>query len=122
MLVENSRVYTYLWSKYRPVILQLMSASASEPQEYRLFPHEFQSLNPRQKGGYAFTLETFKGKALNDIRKSPVALDLLQTLQQSRRAVELMEEATFELSMDKNFILHVNRKEEEKPEPEETEA
>ena len=95
MLVENSRVYSYLWSKYRPVILQLMSASASEPQEYRLFPHEFQALNPRQKGGYAFTLETFKGKALNDIRKSPVALDLLQTLQQSRRAVELMEEATF---------------------------
>lgn len=121
MLVENSRVYSYLWNKYRPVILQLMSASSSEPQEYKLFPHEFQSLNPRQKGGYAFTLEASRGKALNDIRKSPVALDLLQTLQQSRRAVELMEEATFELSLDKNFVLHVNRKEEKVEEPEETE-
>src|SRR3970282_1399071 len=112
MLVENSRVYAYLWNKYRPVILKLMSAASSEPQEYRLFPHEFQSLNPRQKGGDAFTLETFRGAALNDIRKSPVALDLLQILQQSRRAVELMQEATYELSMDKNFVLRVNRKEE----------
>jgi hypothetical protein len=112
MVFGNSKMYSYLWSKYRPVILKLMSAAANEPQEYRLYAHEFQALNPKQKGGYAFTLETFKGKAVNDIRKSPVALDLLQILQQSRRALELMDEAKFELSLDKNFILRVNRKEE----------
>lgn len=106
-------MYSYLWSKYRPVILHLMSAAANEPQQYKLYAHEFQALNPKQKGGYTFTLETFKGKAVNDIRKSPVAVDLLQILQQSRRALELMDEAPFELSLDKNFVLHVNRKEEQ---------
>src|SRR5690606_250592 len=112
MLTENTGVYGYLWNKYRPVLLKLMTAAANEPQDYRLYAHEFQSLNPRQKGGYTFTLEARGGKAINNIRKSPVAMDLLQVLQQSRRAVELMEEATFELSLDKNFILHVNRREE----------
>lgn len=111
MYTDNKESYVYLWSKYRPVLLKLMSAAAIEPQDYRLYAHEFQSLNPRQKGGYTFTLEARGGKAINNIRKSPVAMDLLQVLQLSPRAVELMEEATYELSMDKNFILHVNRKE-----------
>nr|PZN55612.1 MAG: hypothetical protein DIU61_05485 [Bacteroidota bacterium] len=112
MLTDNKGSYVYLWNKYRPVLLKLMTAAAIEPQDYRLYAHEFQSLNPRQKGGYTFTLEARGGKAINNIRNSPVAMDLLQVLQLSRRAVELMEEATFELSMDKNFVLHVNRKEE----------
>lgn len=112
MLTDNTGIYVYLWNKYRPVLLKLMIAAAIEPQDYRLYAHEFQSLNPRQKGGYAFTLEARGGKAINNIRKSPVAMDLLQVLQLSPRAVELMEEATYELSLDKNFILHVNRKEE----------
>src|SRR5690606_34726642 len=104
MPTENTGIYGHLWNKYRPVLLKLMIAAADKPQDYRLYPHEFQSLNPRQKGGFTFTLEARGGKALNNIRKSPVAIDLLQVLQQSPRAVELMEEATYELSLDKNFI------------------
>jgi hypothetical protein len=115
MLVEP-KVYFYLWSKYRPVILQLMSAAVREPQEYKLYAHEFRAASPKQKTGYAFTLEAFKGKALNNIRNSVLAQDLLQVLQQSGRASELMNEAAYELSLDKNFVLHVHRKEEAKSE------
>ena len=111
-------VYTYLWNKYRPAILHLMSGAMAEPQQYKLSAHEFRALNPKEKAAFTFTLEVFKGKALNNIKKSVIAQDLLQVLQESKRASELMNEATYGLSLDKHFVLHVNRRaEEEKPEP-----
>lgn len=108
------RNFFYLWSKYRPVILQLMSAAVNEPQQYKLYAHEFRAASPRQKTGYSFILEAFKGKAVNNIKDSALAKDLLQVLQQSGRASELMNEATYELSMDKDFVFHVNRKDSSK--------
>ena len=109
--------YVSLWNKYRPVVLQLMSASASGPQQYKLFSHEFKAVGEKEKSGYSFTLEVAKGKALNNIKTSTVARNLLYVLQQSKRASELTEEATYVLNMDKHFVLHVTRKEEIKEEP-----
>lgn len=109
MTVEP-QVYTFLWNKYRPVILQLMSAAANGPQQYKLFAHEFKAAGQRERSGYTFSLEASNGKALNNIRGSAVARDLLAVLQQSKRATELMREATYELSLDKNFVFHVSRK------------
>jgi hypothetical protein len=116
MLLE-SKVYTFLWNKYRPVILQLMSASANGPQQYKLFGHEFKAASEKEKRGYSFFLEVFAGKAVNNIKTSAVAQDLLQVLQQSKTASQLMTEAAYELSMDKNFVFHVNRKVVNTPEP-----
>ena len=107
-------LYTSLWNKYRPVILKLMSAAATEPQQYKLFAHEFKAMGEKVKKGYTFQLHAANGKALNNIKGSTVAQDLLQVLQQSKTATQLMTEATFELSMDKHFVLQVNRKEKEK--------
>ena len=56
-------------------------------------------------------LEASNGKALNNIKTSTVAKNLLQVLQQSKRASELLNEAPYELSMDKQFVFHVTRKE-----------
>jgi hypothetical protein len=103
--------YTALWNKYRPVILQLMTASATEPQQYKLFPHEFKASGEKVKSGYTFLLEVANGKAVNSIKTSTVAKDLLQVLQQSKRAMELTSEATYALNLDKHFVLHVVRKE-----------
>ena len=105
------QLYASLWNKYRPVILHLMSAAASEPQQYKLFVHEFKASGEKVKSGYSFSLEVANGKALNNIKGSSAAQDLLSMLQQSKRASELMSEASYELSMDKQFMLHVNRKE-----------
>jgi len=60
---------------------------------------------------YTFTLEASKGKALNSIKTSAAARDLLQVLQQSKRAMQLMNEATYVLNLDKHFVFHVTRKE-----------
>lgn len=105
------QLYTSLWNKYRPVILHLMSAAENEPQEYKLFVHEFKASGEKVKSGYSFSLEVANGKALNNIKNSSVAQDLLHMLQQSKRASELMNEASYELSLDKQFVLRVNRKE-----------
>jgi len=104
-------IYTALWNKYRPVILSLMTAAADEPQHYKLFIHEFKAAGEKVKSGYSFTLEVAKGKALNNIKNSAAAQDLLTMLQQSKRASELLNEASYELSMDKQFVFHVTRKE-----------
>lgn len=88
-----------------------MKASEKEPQEYKLFIHEFKAAGEKVKSGYSFSLEVAKGKALNNIKNSSAAQDLLDMLQQSPRASELMSEASYELSMDKQFVLRVNRKE-----------
>ena len=102
--------YASLWSKYRPVILQMMLAAAKDPQQYKLSAHEFKAVGLREKAGYSFLLQVSHGKALNSIKTSAVAKDLLQVLQQSQKASQLMREAVYELSMDKQFILHVSRK------------
>ena len=112
MMLAESNPYSSLWNKYRPVILQLMSAAVENgPQQYKLFSHEFKAIGQKEKTGFSFTLEASNGRALNNIKTSTVAKNLLQVLQQSKRATELLSEAPYELSMDKHFVFHVTRKE-----------
>lgn len=108
-----TKIYTYVWSKYRPAILQLMLAAADSPQQYKFSSHEFRRVNPREKGGFSFTMQVFQSKALNSIRTSTMAQDLLDILQQSRKASELTEASTYEFNMDKHFVLHVTKVEKE---------
>jgi hypothetical protein len=117
MTLAESSPYSSLWNKYRPVILQLMTAAENGPQQYKLFSHEFKAVGQREKSGFTFMLEASKGKAVNNIKTSTVAQNLLQVLQQSKRATELMNQSAYELSMDKHFVLHVNKKKEVVVEP-----
>src|SRR5688500_6797170 len=111
MMLAESNPYSTLWNKYRPVILQLMSAAVENgPQHYKLFAHEFKAVGQKEKSGFSFVLEASNGKALNNIKTSTVAKNLLQVLQQSKRASELLSEAPYELSMDKQFMFRVHRK------------
>jgi hypothetical protein len=112
MMRAEPNFYLSLWNKYRPVVLQLMSAAVNGPQKYQLFIHEFKAAGAREKGGFTFSLEIANGKPQNTTKGSAVARDLIQVLQQSPRALELMTEAVYAISMDKQFVLHVNRKEE----------
>jgi len=56
-------------------------------------------------------LQAFKGKAVNNIRKSPIAQDLLGILEQSKKASELMDANTYEFTLDKHFVLRVTKQE-----------
>jgi hypothetical protein len=102
-------IYTPIWSKYRPAILQLMVAAAGGPQQYQLSAHEFKGMNPREKGGYSFTLLAHKGRAQNNIKNSTVAQDLLSVLDLSRKASELMAVDQYEFKMDKQFTLSITK-------------
>lgn len=105
----SPQTYTYLWSKYRPAVLKLMVDAVDGPQQYKFLDHEFKQVNAKEKGGYAFVLQLYKGKAINIIKNSVVAKDMLIILQQSRRALELSETATYEFTLDKQFMLHVKK-------------
>lgn len=110
-LLPVSQIYTYVWSKYRPAILHVMKACLEGTQKYKFSDHEFRCLNPKQKGGYAFTLSVSRGKAVNNIKTSMPAQGLLLILQQSRTACELSEASTYEFIFDRYFTLHVTRQE-----------
>lgn len=103
-----SQIYSSLWSKYRPAIIQLMLSSSEGQQAYKLYDHEFRTLNAREKS-YAFTLQAYQGKALNNIKTSAMAQDLLSVLNQSKKASELLSESPFEFTLDKQFVLRITR-------------
>ncbi|SKC72440.1 hypothetical protein [Ohtaekwangia koreensis] len=105
----SSQVYVSLWSKYRPAILQLMIASEEGPQEYKLYGHEFKSLNPKEKKGYTFTLQAYQGRAINNIKDSVTAQDLLYVLSLSKKANELMDAGRYEFTLSKQFTLCVTK-------------
>lgn len=102
------QIYTPLWNKYRPAIIQLMLTSQEGPKEYKLYGHEFKALNSKERN-YSFELRVFKGKATNSIKGSVNASDLLSILNSSKKAVELMDETEFQFTLDKQFVLHVAR-------------
>jgi hypothetical protein len=54
-------------------------------------------------------LEVSGGKAISGLKDSVVAQDLWEILQLSRKASELISTTTFQIFMDKQFILHVQR-------------
>jgi hypothetical protein len=105
----STAVYISLWSKYRPAIVQLMLASENGPQQYKLFDHEFKALNSKEKT-YSFELQAYRGRAVNNIKTSVPAQDLLNMLNTSRKASELIGEGQFDFKLDKQFVLHISRK------------
>jgi hypothetical protein len=107
-LFTEGQIYTPLWNKYRPAILQLMIASAEKPQQYKLSSHEFKQLNSKERS-FTFSMQVFKGKAITSVKKSVVAKDLLTVLELSKKAAELMDTKTYEFKLDKQFMLHITQ-------------
>lgn len=101
--------YTPVWNKYRPAILKMMIDSENEPQSYRLSNHEFQALSTSKKNSYTFSLRVSSGKAIEGLKDSQVAQDLWAILQISRKATELIASSGFQFSMDREFVLHVQK-------------
>jgi len=114
----TSESFGYFWAKYRPAVLKLMISSAEGPQQYKFSTHEVRAANPKDKGGFTFTLKIHKGKAINDIRTSPIAKDLMRILQQSRKAAELSESYVYEFKFDRHFVLHVTKTDVQHEQPE----
>ena len=104
----TGNIYLSLWNKYRPAILQLMIASENGGQVYKLFAHEFKALQPKEKD-YSFEFRAHKGKSLSKTTLRANAKDLLDMLNMSGKATQLMDESEFEFILDKKFILHITR-------------
>jgi hypothetical protein len=108
--LASDKAHGYFWEKYRPAILKLMVSSAEGSQEYKFSGHEVKAANSKQKSSFVFTLTFHKSKAINDIRSSAIAKDLLRVLQQSGKAAELSGLAEYEFRFDKHFVLHVSKR------------
>lgn len=103
--------YSYIWHKYRPVILRLMVNAVDVPQQYVFSEHEFRRMFPKNRSSLAFILYIHRSKAVNNIKTSPLAHALLAVLQQSKTAEKLTEDSTYELLLDEKFVFHVRKNE-----------
>jgi hypothetical protein len=101
--------YIHIWHKYRPVILRLMVNARETAQQYVFSGHEFKRVAPSYRGGLAFILYFHRSKALNNIKTSTLAKELLEILQQSQTAIKLAENSTFEFMLDRHFVFHVRK-------------
>ncbi|SMD31715.1 hypothetical protein SAMN04488029_0051 [Reichenbachiella faecimaris] len=122
--VLDNLKYSYLWNKYRPMVLKLMKDAADKPQQYKFQKHEFHDINPKEKGGHSFSMELSNGRPSKEVKTSMVAKSLFAVLDQSMTAVDLSQGAIYEFSMDKQYNLEITLKEakEEVAEPEEVAA
>lgn len=107
LIQEPPGALVALWIKYRPVILHLMLTCHDKPAQYRLYSHEFRAL--AKSNTFAFVLQAHRGRAINDIRKSQVAKDLMSMLKTSRKASERLENHAFEFRLDTQFMLIVSK-------------
>ena len=110
-----------IWKKYRPVLLKLMKDAGDEVQTYPLSKHEFTDVDTKKSTTYPFKLEAHEGRAVNSIKSSLLAQDLLTLLKMSQTAVELMNSATYTFKLDKEFVLHVSAEKVETTEEKTTE-
>lgn len=103
------RKYSPLWNKYRPAILKMMLDAASEPQQYKFTQHEFKAMDEKKKSSFGFNLVLSQNKAVNNIKGSEAAQDLLNMLQLSRKGAELMGQHSYEITLDRHFVLHIQQ-------------
>jgi hypothetical protein len=103
------RKYAPLWNKYRPAILKMMLEAAAEPQTYKLMQHELVALDGKKKSNFGFSLRVSGSKAVNNIKDSELAQDLLNMLQLSRKATELTGLNTYDITLDRQLTLHVSQ-------------
>jgi hypothetical protein len=108
---SQTRKFAPLWHKYRPAILKMMLAAAHEPQQYKFMQHEFQALDQRRNIGFGFNLLVSGSRAVNNIKDSEIAQDFLNMLLLSRKGSELVDVHTYEIVLDKQFVLHISQKE-----------
>ncbi|MEO9806111.1 MAG: hypothetical protein ABJF04_22820 [Reichenbachiella sp.] len=104
----DSLKYSYLWNKYRPVVLKLMVDATNGPQQYQFLKHEFHDINPKEKGGHSFAIEISNGRPSKEVKASAVAKSLFAVLDRSTKASELTESATYGFVLDKQYMLHIN--------------
>ena len=86
----------------------MMVDSDAQPQSDKFSNHEFKALNPKQKG-FTFALQVSSGSVLSGLKESAVAQDLWEILQLSPKAVKLIADAKYEFTMDREFVMHVNK-------------
>lgn len=98
--------YGPLWKKYRPVLIKLMLEAKNGPQEYKLFEHEVRSIVSVSKNP-AFTMRVTDGRIVSGTKGSVMGRDLLQTLQSSAKALELLQTSTFEFTVKRDYTLGV---------------
>jgi hypothetical protein len=79
--------YVAIWKAYLPALYVLMKRAVSNPDGsvFKTEQHKFEQSGKKEKAGYNFKLEYFKGRNLNEVGNSALASDLLQALNSDAR-------------------------------------
>jgi len=96
-----------------------MKDSLEADQEYQLYKHEFEDVNPKSSSSYSFKLVLNEGKVTNTKKITKMVEDLMIMIHSSPTGKELMNENIFKIDLSSDFIIKI--KSEPVPVPEEEE-
>lgn len=103
------RKYAPFWSKYRPAVLKMMQESSNEWKEYQFMKHELSAIEKKPKGGFKFRVVIAMNKVTIESSDSEIARDLVEMLRLSQTGSALIAANRYEIILEKNQMLRINR-------------
>ncbi len=99
--------YVAIWKAYVPALYVLMKRASAGEQVFKTEQHKFEASGKKDKSGYNFKLEYYKGRNLNDVSHSALAADLLQALNSDQRISQLSYDNVIMLQHTSGFELKI---------------
>jgi hypothetical protein len=99
-------MYTQVWMKFLPVIRIMLKRAVASPQLLKLNRTDFDKAGGGKKVGFRFTIELTNAKVQNKIA-SPIAKDLITSLQQDPAAVAILAGKDYELDLNPKCELSI---------------
>lgn len=100
--------YVGVWKAYVPALFVLMKRASGGEQVFKTEQHKFEVSGKKEKAGYNFKLEYYKGRNLNDLSHSALASDLLQALNSDQRINQLSYDNVIMLQHTSGFELKIS--------------
>ncbi len=95
-----------------------MKDSLERDQQYQLYKHEFEDVDPKVSTSYSFKLDLVEGKVTNVKKVSKMAEDFLIMVHSSPTGKELMSQNDFKIDLSSDFMIKVKSEAREMPEEE----
>ena len=99
--------YVAIWKAYVPAFYVLIKKASGGEQVFKTEQHKFEAISKKEKAGYNFKLEYYKGRNLNDVSHSTLAADLLQALNSDQRINQLSYDNVILLQHTSGFELKI---------------
>ena len=99
--------FVQTWNKYLPIIKILMKRAVNGEQVLEMNSTDFQRAAGGKKVKFSFSIELVRGRMKNLLSPTPLARDLITSLEQDNITQALLRKQEFEFIMSSDFKLQI---------------